>query len=94
MTGLGKALRAAWEKQAGLRKNRTHAAMAVLSSLSPLAVLGRGYSITRRRPDGLILRRAGDAALGQEVDIRLAAGNLHAKIIKIFKEPSDVQREI
>ena len=92
--GLGKALRAAWEKQAGLRKNRTHAAMAVLSSLSPLAVLGRGYSITRRRPDGLILRRAGDAALGQEVDIRLAAGNLHAKIIKIFKERSDVQREI
>jgi len=92
--GLGKALRAAWEKQIGLRKNRTHAAMAVLSSLSPLAVLGRGYSITRRRPDGLILRRAGDAALGQEVDIRLAAGNLHAIIINIFKELSDVQRKI
>jgi exodeoxyribonuclease VII large subunit len=94
VTGLGKALRAAWEKQAGLRKNCTHAAMAVLSSLNPLSVLGRGYSITRRRPDGLILRRAGDAALGQEIDIRLAAGYLHAKIIKIFKEQSDVQREI
>jgi exodeoxyribonuclease VII large subunit len=94
VTGLGKALAAAWEKQTGLRKNRAHAAMAVLSSLNPLAVLGRGYSITRRRPDGLILRRAGDAVPGQEVDVRLAAGNLHAKIIKIFEEPSDVQREI
>ncbi len=93
-TVLTKALRAAWEKQAGARKNRMHAAMAVLSSLSPLAVLGRGYSITRRRPDGLILRRAGDVALGQEVDIRLAEGNLHAKIMNILKEPSDVQREI
>ncbi|MCX5837117.1 MAG: exodeoxyribonuclease VII large subunit [Deltaproteobacteria bacterium] len=92
--GLAKALREAWEKQTALKKNRAHAAMAVLSSLSPLAVLGRGYSITRRMPDGLILRRAADAALGQEVDIRLAAGNLHAKIINLFKEPSDVQREI
>ncbi len=94
VTGLGKALRAAWEKQTGLKKNRAHAAMAVLSSLSPLSVLGRGYSITQRRPDGLILRRTGDAALGQEVDIRLATGNLYATITEIFKERSDVQREI
>jgi exodeoxyribonuclease VII large subunit len=93
-TGLAKALRTAWEKQAGVRKNRLHAGMAVLSSLSPLAVLGRGYSITQRRTDGLILRRAGDAAPGQEVDIRLAEGTLRAKIIHIFKEQSDVQREI
>jgi exodeoxyribonuclease VII large subunit len=68
--------------------------MALLSSLSPLAVLGRGYSITRRRPDGLILRRAGETAPGQEIDIRLAAGNLNAIIIETFKEPSDVQREV
>ncbi len=94
MQGLGRTLRAVWEKQAVLRKNRAHAAMALLSSLSPLAVLGRGYSITRRRPDGLILRRAGEIAPGQEIDIRLAAGNLNAIIIEIFKEPSDVQREV
>jgi exodeoxyribonuclease VII large subunit len=94
VTGLGKALRTAWEKQAVLRNNRTHAAMVVLSSLNPLAVLGRGYSITRRRPDGLILHRAWDAVPGQEIDIRLAAGSLHAKIIQIFKERSDVQGKI
>jgi exodeoxyribonuclease VII large subunit len=91
---LGKALGAAWEKRAGLKRNRVQTAMALLSSLSPLSVLGRGYSITRRLPDGLILRRPGDAALGQEVHIRLAAGNLHAIIIKVFKEMSDVQGEV
>jgi exodeoxyribonuclease VII large subunit len=94
VTGLGKALRTAWEKQAVLRNNRAHSAMVVLSSLNPLAVLGRGYSITRRRPDGLILHRAWDAVPGQEIDIRLAAGSLHAKIIQIFKERSDVQGKI
>lgn len=94
MQGLGRTLCTAWDKQAVLRKNRAHAAMALLSSLSPLAVLGRGYSITRRRPDGLILRRAGEAAPGQEIDIRLAAGNLNAIIIETFKEPSDVQGEV
>jgi exodeoxyribonuclease VII large subunit len=94
MKNLGRKLHVAWEKQAGLRKNRLQNAVALLSSLSPLAVLGRGYSITRRRSDGLILRRAGDVAAGQEIDIRLAAGNLHAIIMEILKEPSNVQGEI
>jgi exodeoxyribonuclease VII large subunit len=92
--GFEKALSVAWEKRAGWRKNRVQTATALLSSLSPLSVLGRGYSITRRLPEGLILHRAGDTVLGQEVDIRLAAGNLHAKIIKIFKESSDVQGKV
>jgi exodeoxyribonuclease VII large subunit len=92
--GFGIALNVAREKRTEWRKNRVKTAMALLSSLSPLSVLGRGYSITRRLPGGLILHRAGDAVLGQEVDIRLAVGNLHAKIIKIFKESSDVQGKI
>ncbi len=65
-------------------KNRVRSATALLDSLSPLAVLNRGYSITRRLPDGLILRQAEDVRVGQEVDIRLAAGNLHAKITDIL----------
>jgi exodeoxyribonuclease VII large subunit len=94
LQGLGKTLCAAWEKQAALRKNRAHASMALLSTLSPLAVLNRGYSITRRRPDGLILRRACETTPGQEIDIRLAAGSLNAIIVEIFKEPPDVQGEV
>ena len=92
--GLGTTLQAAWEKQTVLRKSRAHAAMALLASLNPLAVLGRGYSITRRKTNGLILRRAGETAPGQEIDIRLASGNLSAVIIETYKEPSDVQGEV
>ncbi len=94
VTDLTKSLRAAWEKRAALRKNQAQAAAALLASLSPSAVLGRGYSITRRMPDGLILRRTDEVAVGQGIDIRLAAGRLHAQIIEIFKEQPDVQGKI
>ncbi|OHE18133.1 MAG: exodeoxyribonuclease VII large subunit [Syntrophobacterales bacterium GWC2_56_13] len=91
---LGKALSAVREKQAEQRKSRVGSAIALLDSLSPLAVLRRGYTITRRLPDGLTLRRAEDVVAGQEVAILLAAGSLHAKITKIFKEQSDGQGKI
>ena len=91
---LGKALSAVREKQADQRKSRVGSAIALLDSLSPLAVLRRGYTVTRRFPDGLILRRAEDVLPGQEVAILLAAGSLHAKITRIFKEQSDGQGKI
>jgi exodeoxyribonuclease VII large subunit len=94
LTGLGRQLSAAWAKQLRQAQNRLQQAAALLSSLSPLAVLSRGYSITRRLPDGLILRQACDAAPGQEVRIRFAAGSLQAKVIEIFKEKTDVQGEV
>lgn len=94
LEGLRRSLRAAWEKRSGANQNRLRTAAALLTSLSPLAVLGRGYGIVRRRPDGLILRRAGDVAAGQEISVRLATGSLHAKIMKILKEPSHVQGKI
>jgi len=90
----GKALNAVRERQAERLRNRVHSAMALLDSLSPLAVLGRGYSITRRLPDGYILRRAENVVAGQEVAILLSAGSLHAIITKIFKEQSDGQGKI
>lgn len=65
-------------------KNRVRSAIALLDSLSPLSTLKRGYSITRRLPDGLILRNAAEVATGQEVDIRLSTGRLCAKITDIL----------
>jgi exodeoxyribonuclease VII large subunit len=81
--------RTAWERQAGQRSNRLASAMALIDSLSPLAVLNRGYSITRRLPDGRILRQAGEVHTGERIDIRLAAGSLHAVITETFKEQCD-----
>jgi exodeoxyribonuclease VII large subunit len=51
-----------------------------LDALSPLAVLGRGYSIVRREEDGRIVRAASDVAVGDRLDLQLALGRLVAKV--------------
>jgi len=87
---LGQKLAAAWEKTAGDKKNRMRSSAALLDSLSPLAVLNRGYSITRRLPDGLILRQSEDVRAGDRIAVRLAQGGLHARITETFnKEQCD-----
>jgi exodeoxyribonuclease VII large subunit len=80
---LGKKLRAARERLDQQWKNRVRSSLALLDSLSPLSILHRGYSITRRLPDGLILRDTGEVMTGQEVDIRLSVGHLQARITGI-----------
>ncbi len=47
-----------------------------LDSLSPMAVLSRGYSITKVLPTGAILRDAGSVTPGDAVEIILASGEL------------------
>jgi len=64
-----------------LRKNS-----AVLESLSPLAVLQRGYSITRSTVSGMIIRQADALSIGADVNVQLAKGNFNAKIEKISQE--------
>ena len=64
-----------------LRKNS-----AVLESLSPLAVLQRGYSITRSMASGMIVRQADALSIGADVNVQLAKGNFNAKIEKISQE--------
>ncbi len=51
-----------------------------LDALSPLAVLGRGYSIVRREDDGAIVRAASDVAVGDRLDLQLAEGRLAAEV--------------
>jgi len=53
---------------------------AKLDALSPLAVLVRGYSITRT-PDGHVLRDAAAVKPGDRVTIRLEKGQLDAEVI-------------
>ncbi len=91
---LGLKLRTAWEREEGLRRNRLRSAAALLDSLSPLAVLNRGYGITRRLPDGLILRRAASVRVGDRIAVRLAAGTLHADITDTFEGEPNGQGEV
>lgn len=68
------------------REVRLHKSTALLSSLNPLAVLQRGYSITRRLPDGKIIRQAGELTLDERVGIQLAEGTFQARVEKIQGE--------
>ena len=59
-----------------------------LDSLSPLNVLRRGYSLTTRRVDGRLVRRAQDVRIGEQVSTRLANGEIVSSVDEVFPEPS------
>jgi exodeoxyribonuclease VII large subunit len=91
---LGNRLQASWQRRSEQRSNRLQALLALLDSLSPLAVLTRGYRITRRLPEGTIIRQVQDIPVGQRIAVRLAAGSLQATVTEIFKEGPHGQGEV
>ncbi len=62
-------------------RRRLDRAAALLRGLNPRAALGRGYSIVR--VDGVALRDAADAAVGAEVQIVLARGEVDAQVLRV-----------
>ena len=60
---------------------------AQLAQLSPLAILGRGYSILTRARDGAILRNAADAELEEEIIARLSQGQLSCTVKRVLPDP-------
>jgi exodeoxyribonuclease VII large subunit len=60
-------------------QHRLGTLMGRLDSLSPLAVLGRGYSITRRAT-GEVVRDAAQAAPGDAVEVLLGRGSLDCRV--------------
>ena len=75
------------EGQMGVRlaqhRHRTHAMLAQLNTLSPLAILGRGYSILHTVPAGQIVRQASDVEVGQELEAQLSRGRLSCKVMRV-----------
>jgi exodeoxyribonuclease VII large subunit len=69
-------------------RHRFDAAVGRLDSLSPLAVLGRGYSLTRLVPAGTIVRRAEQTRPGDAIEILLHQGALEARVERL-KERDD-----
>ncbi len=59
-----------------------------LESLSPLAVLARGYSICYRLSGKTIIRKASDARPGEEVLIQLSQGLLECTVNKSVEDES------
>jgi len=51
-----------------------------LDSLSPLAVLGRGYALVWHEPSGRLLRSSADVVAGDQLRIRVAEGEIAASV--------------
>ena len=62
-------------------QNRRFGALAAsLDALSPLKVLARGYAVAQNG-DGMILKNAADAAVGERIRVRLAQGSLQCNAV-------------
>lgn len=70
-------------------QTRLNRASTRLESLSPLAVMSRGYALVYAA-DGTLLRSAADTATGQIVRARLARGTLEAKVMQTMIDEVDV----
>jgi exodeoxyribonuclease VII large subunit len=58
------------------KKHGLDGLMGRLGNLNPLAILERGYSITRKIPSMKILRQSSEAVSGDRVEVRLHRGSL------------------
>jgi exodeoxyribonuclease VII large subunit len=63
-----------------LARHRADTLAGRLESLNPLAVLGRGYSLTQRTADGQIIRAAAELAPGEQITTRFARGSSTSRV--------------
>ena len=59
---------------------------AQIDALSPLKVLGRGYSLTLKSDGATVLRSAGDVEPGDEIRTRLASGTVVSRVVAANNE--------
>jgi exodeoxyribonuclease VII large subunit len=70
---------------AELARQRSAALAAQLDSLSPLGVLGRGYSLTRRVADGQVIRDSARLKLGERIVTRFHRGEAVSRVEEVKK---------
>ena len=74
-------------------RQKTATAAGQLESLSPLAVLGRGYSLTQRTADGHVIRHAAELSPGEQITTRFADGRAVSRVEQVENLPSPEKRE-
>ena len=67
------------------RKEIFHSQAFLLESLSPLAVLHRGFSLNQKE-DGSLIKSVEDVKTGEAVEIRLEDGELKTKVLEKKKK--------
>ncbi len=73
----------------GQLRQRLAAWAGQLESLSPLAVLGRGYSLTLRSRDAAVVRDAAQVEDGEQLTTRLARGTLISRVERRETSPEE-----
>ncbi len=68
-----------------IKKQRVRGVLGKLDTLSPLSILQRGYSITRKIPSMQILRDAANVREGDKVEVKLYEGALLCGVEKTEK---------
>ena len=79
-TQLQRRMQIAAINQHKLLTQRLSSAVSNLNTLSPLATLERGYSITTKLPEGVILHSSKDIAAGDRIETKLAHGKLICQV--------------
>jgi len=64
-------------------RQQLHALASSLNALSPLAVLDRGYSLTKRVSDGELVRDASMLAVGDQISTLLSSGSIISEVRSI-----------
>ena len=80
-------LTAAGERYLASRRRAFAQCAAALDAMSPLKVLGRGYSLVRTE-DGSVVQRAEQLRVGETLEITLRKGSVSAEVREI-REDSD-----
>jgi exodeoxyribonuclease VII large subunit len=78
-----KSVIAGWHDMMERMKAQVRTDLAIMDTLSPLAVLGRGYSIVKKLPEGLIVKEAASVAVGSSVDVMVSSGSFLAKVTDV-----------
>jgi exodeoxyribonuclease VII large subunit len=81
----GRISRAIRQRVVGAKTLAT-ALAAQLESLSPLAILGRGYSLTTRLSNGALIDDAGALAIGDQIRTRFAHGQAISEVKRVESE--------
>tara|TARA_B100001123_G_scaffold448650_1_gene610709 strand:- start:41858 stop:43243 length:1386 start_codon:yes stop_codon:yes gene_type:complete len=67
------------------RERRLHETSGRLDTLSPLAVLARGYSVCWNSNQSLIISNSDDVVIGQDIHVKLHHGTLDCKVKRATK---------
>ena len=73
-------MRRAMRRQLGHARQRLGQQAETMEAFSPLKVLQRGYSMTTRQSDSMIVKRCSEVSVGDELVTRLADGKIISRV--------------